>query len=55
MKKPYMIPQIYCLHIKTNTHLLVDSIQCSENRCTEEVLSRSNRSSSSFWNDDEDY
>ena len=51
MKKRYTNPQTYCVRIKTNTHLLIDSISQSDQRRTEEVLSRQH---SSLWEDDEE-
>lgn len=51
MKKRYTNPQIFCLRIKPNTHLLTDSIERSEDRRTNEVLSRRH---SSHWEDDEE-
>ena len=51
MKKRYTNPQIFCVRINSNTHLLIDSIQRSEDRRTNEVLSRQH---SSHWEDEED-
>ena len=51
MKKRYTNPKTYCLNIKTNTHLLIDSISQSDRRRTDEVLSRQY---SSHWEDDEE-
>lgn len=50
MKKRYINPQTWCLQIKVVSHLLSDSISQSEERRTEEVLSRHTFQ----WDDDEE-